>query len=100
MVANVINICIVPLGMKNMSLTKNITNDNLGCTILLRPMFMKTNLITLMTSSSKTEVGYNHTERLKCPLLIFCKHLSLVVNKSGQKTMKTAIEIFLAFQMF
>jgi hypothetical protein len=32
--------------------------------------------------------------------LFFCKHLSLVVNKQDQRTMKTAIKIFLAFPSF
>ena len=35
--------------------------------------------------------------RLVCPKLFFCKQLSLVVNKEGQRTMKTAVKIFLAF---
>ena len=38
--------------------------------------------------------------QLVCPKLFFYKQLSLVVNKQGQKTMKKAIKIFLAFQLF
>ena len=34
------------------------------------------------------------------PDLFFCKHLSLVVNKQDQSTMKMAMKIFLAFPLF
>ena len=37
---------------------------------------------------------------LVCPMLFFCKHLSLAVNKKGQRTMKMTIKIFLAFRAF
>ena len=39
-------------------------------------------------------------QNLVCPMLFFCKHLSLVVNKEGQRTMKMAIRMFLALQWF
>ena len=32
--------------------------------------------------------------------LFFCKKLNLVVNKQDQRTMKTALKIFLAFWLF
>ena len=34
------------------------------------------------------------------PDIFFCKHLSLVVNKQDQRTMKMVIKIFLAFPSF
>ena len=37
---------------------------------------------------------------LVCPMLYFSKHLSLVFNKQGQRTMKMAIRYFWPFSRF
>ena len=52
-------------------------------------------VISLSLSLSPTCLG-----SLVCPMLFFCKHLSLVVDKQGQRTTKTAIKIFLVFGLF
>ena len=60
-----------------------------------RKMTLKVRILLFSTFNSKT------TERPKKIIKpIFCKQLILVVNKWGQRTMKTDIKIFWAFQSF
>ena len=74
---------------------------------LWKTQFLVISWVTLYTWLEAYKVNkedqnsiWNMTARLVWPYLFFCKHLSLVVNKQDQRTMKTAIKYFWPFGRF
>ena len=59
------------------------------------PIFKTYLTINYRVALVKTHYCASLICRLVCPKLFFCKQLSLLVNKWGQRTTKTAIKIFL-----
>ena len=74
---------------------------NLEKKMLFVPSFFAIKSSYFCTSELETrQPTQPYCAPLVCPKYFFCKQLSLVVNKQGQRTMKTAIKIFLASPLF
>ena len=74
--------------------------EKLFCGDIIFPTAHTLLVVFELRCSSPPKSLYIHKSYLVFPKLFFCKQLSLVVNKQGQRTMKMAIKIFLTFQLF